>query len=254
MRRAVITLTAVLVIIFSVQLITQITTIKGDTVDTTPPLGIESPINYTSGKVYQESSIDIIIAIHHTEITAISYSLDGNPNITLSILSNNNIPYSATGTMENLTNGYHFLEVYSFDSKGESLSTSTPFLVNTSFSYPKLLLSPLNITYNKNEVSLIYTVNEPAKYDIYYSLGNNSYPISSNTTLTGLSDGQYRIKLSAITHNGYLFSENTVYFEINTAKTEQSQLLFTTLAIVIVIVAVASISLVFFKRRKPKPA
>ena len=235
------------------QPITQMTTVKAE--DTTPPLAIESPINYSNGKVYQESSIDVIVSIHQTEnsseITAIFYSLDGNSNRTLSILYNNNMPYLATGTMENLTNGYHFLEVHSLDAKGNSMSTSTPFLINTSFSYPKLLLSPLNITYVKNKVSLIYTVNDTAKYQIYYSLDNTSYPISSNTTLTELSEGQHRIKLSAITHTGDLYSENTVYFEINTAKTEQLQITFT-LAIVVVIVAIASAALVFFRRRKSK--
>jgi hypothetical protein len=245
--------TTVLVMIFLMQPMTQMETVKGNPL-TGPSIGIQSPQSYKDGKVYQETTVDVAISIHQlvnsSEITDISFSLDGNSNNTLSISNDLNIEYLGTGTIENLTNGYHSLTAYTLDTQGKEMSISTTFLVNTTFSYPTLLLSPLNTTYSKNEVPLNYTIDKEAKYVVSYSLDTSSdNPVTSNTTLTGLSEGHHTITIRAM--NGFsIYSEKTVYFEINIAKTEQP--LTTSILIVITTVAViiALIALVFYKRKK----
>jgi hypothetical protein len=220
MRRAVFALTAVLVIIFLMQPIAQVTVVKGNFLYG-PSIGIASPESYEVGRVYQETTVDVAIYIHQffnsSEITDVFYSLDGTNNRTLSISNNHNIDYSATGTMENLTDGYHFLRAFTLDAQGKSMSISTTFLVNTTFSYPTLLLSPQNIKYSKNEVPLNYTIDREAKYVVYYSLDNskNYTSLTSNTTLSYLSEGQHEVTIKAM--NGFsIYSEKTVYFEIST--------------------------------------
>lgn len=223
-----------------------------------PSIGIESPQSYTMGRVYQETNVYVDIYIHQlansSEITDISYSVDGNSNRTLSILNIHNIDYVGTGTIVNLTEGYHSLTAYSLDTQGKGMSISTTFLVNTTFSYPTLLLSPMNTTYSKNEVPLNYTINNEAKYAVSYSLDNFSYgnPIRINATLAGLSDGQHFITIRAM--NGFsLYSEKTIYFEINVAKTEQplgkDNTTYILIIVTLVVVIIALIALLFYKRK-----
>ena len=77
--------------------------------------------------------------------------------------------------------------------------------------------------------------------------------LTSNTTLTRLSEGQHKVIIRAIDRSS-IYSENTVYFEVNTAKPEHplvlgNQTIALGIAIaVIVVVAVASV--IFYKRRK----
>lgn len=257
MRRAVFALTTVLVIIFLMQPLTQIVTVKRNFLHS-PSIGIESPESYKVGKVYQETSVFVAISIHQffnsSEITDVFYSLDGTANRTLSISNNHNITYLATGTIENLTNGYHFLRAFTLDAQGKSMSISTTFLVNTTFSYPTLLLSPQNITYSKNEVPLNYTIDREAKYVVCYSLDNskNYTSLTSNITLTGLSEGKHRLTIKTMNGNS-IYSEKIVYFEIDTAKPEKPLALGNqTIALgiaVAVIVVVAIVAVIFYKRR-----
>jgi hypothetical protein len=223
-----------------------------------PSIGIESPESYVVGRVYQETSVDIAISINHignfSDITDVFYSLDGDPNRTLSISNSHNIPY-ATGTMEKLTNGHHFLRIYTLDNQGKGISASTTFIVNTTFRYPALLLSPQNITYSKNEVPLNYIINREAKYVVYYSLDNSSdnHPISGNSTLTGISEGQHRFRIIALNGNS-IYSEKIVYFKIITAKTEQpislgNQAIALGIAVTS-IVEVAVVAVILYKKRK----
>jgi hypothetical protein len=157
--------------------------------------------------------------------------------------------------MENLTNGYHFLRAYTLDTQGKGMSTSTTFIVNTTFRYPTLLLSPLNNTYSKNEVPLTYVIDKEARYAVYYNLDGSNYssynPITGNTTLTGLSEGQHILTIKAM--NGFsIYSEKIVYFEINTAKTEKPLSLdqtSTNVIVVAAIVVVAIVVVILYKRK-----
>ena len=172
--------------------------------------------------------------------------------------------YTATGKMANLTDGYHNLRIFALDSNGKELSTSTTFLVNTTFTYPTFLLSPSNITYSKNEVPLEYYFGKNNDYSIltiYYKVddapsqgirGNTSQSIRGNTTLTGLSEGQHKISVTALNH-GVIYSEQTIYFNVNT--TSNQSIVSSNLTIYIVaIFSIAGIgsvlAVIAYKRRR----
>jgi hypothetical protein len=221
---------------------------------------IQSPINYKD-RIYQTSTIDISVWAAEVGsspgIKRISYSLDGKPNVTLSILIKGHTESLGTGTLENLTDGYHFLKAYALPVLGREMSTSTTFLVNTTFRYPTLLLSPLNVTYSNNEIPLTYTINEQAKYVVYYRLDNspNYTSITGNNTLTELTEGQHTITIKAI--NGFsLYSEQTTYFTINTTESEKplatSNSTITLVIATIAIIIGASLAVIAYKRRKLK--
>jgi len=83
-----------------------------------------------------------------------------------------------------------------------------------------------------------------------------AFEIAGNTTLTGLSDGFYRILLYASAEEKGA-SMNYLEFTINTTQTNNSLTLDTQTSTVLmaslVTAVVASVSLVYFKRRKGTP-
>jgi hypothetical protein len=275
MRRAIFALTTVLVIVFLAQLpATEANPISH------PFILVDSPEHYMVGKVYQETSVDIAAQIHmgfkqygFSGLISAFYSLDGNSNSSLTLSNDTyDIMYTATGKMANLTDGYHNLRIFALDSNGKELSTSTTFLVNTTFTYPTFLLSPSNITYSKNEVPLEYYFGKNNVYSIltiYYKVddapsqgirgntsqsirGNTSQSIRGNTTLTGLSEGQHKISVTALNH-GVIYSEQTIYFNVNT--TSNQSIVSSNLTIYIVaIFSIAGIgsvlAVIVYKRRR----
>jgi hypothetical protein len=58
--------------------------------------------------------------------------LDGGSNITLGITRyETSSGIFGIGTLDNLTDGYHTVEAYSTDTQGNTISSSTTFLVDT---------------------------------------------------------------------------------------------------------------------------
>jgi hypothetical protein len=106
---------------------------------------IKSPLSYTE-KVYQSSNINISVRVSimasNTEISDISYSLDGKRNETLSFLKVSSGGYLGSGTLNNLPDGYHHLEAYFHSAHFRvEKSASTIFLVNTTGSQSPPLLT-----------------------------------------------------------------------------------------------------------------
>jgi hypothetical protein len=154
--------------------------------------------------------------------------------------------------------------------------------VDRNFNLPAIsIISPLNQSYSKNEIPLTYNIDAQIKWAVYYldTTTSDSYrqhKFDGNITLSQLPEGPHSIKLEVLTEKG--ISQQVTYFNINTTaqtadpatstSTNQSKptintgstlpvelnppTVFIILAVVIVIVAVASISLVYFKRRKAK--
>jgi hypothetical protein len=142
------------------------------------------------------------------------------------------------------------------------MSTSEIFTVDTTYRYPTVtIISPLNQTYTQNEIPLIYAVDEEiylARYTLDGHNGIFNYSFHENTTLTGLSEGSHKIIVSVFTVKTNANPSQITYFNVNTTKTDNpltmsNQANLILIAIVVAIVAVASISLVYFKRRKGKP-
>jgi hypothetical protein len=97
-----------------------------------PSLWIESPEN----TVYNTTDIKVVFhtdtPIAYPEIVKMTYSLDGTANRTLSISKSETVKfgsktnsYNGTGFLTNLSNGTHSIEVYAFDSKGETMTYPT---------------------------------------------------------------------------------------------------------------------------------
>jgi len=115
-----------------------------------PPPSIEifSPIS--SPKVYSESSIQFYVRVNaqpgeSSDITSISYCLDGKANVTLTNLTReNNLAYwttekgvmakgngfSINTTIDNVSEGKHTLTVYSHAADGKEMSKTIEFTVD----------------------------------------------------------------------------------------------------------------------------
>ena len=221
-------LTSFLVIIFLMQPLSQMVAVKANPYNFIKPnLSINSP-SPAKTETYQTASIPIEVIVYpgkNTTLAGIFYILDGGPNMKLSITRyENSIACYGRGTIDNLTNGFHKLSAFSHDIQGNLisdyqgniLSSSMTFLVNTTFRYPTLLLSPMNITYNiDGEVPLTYTIDE-SKYAVYYQLDNSGQTrLEGNTTLSGLSKGQHTITAHASDQTG-TYSKQTANFTIET--------------------------------------
>jgi parallel beta-helix repeat protein len=107
------------------------------------------------------------------------------------------------------------------------------------------VVSPENKTYNTSSIPLNFTVNE-AVTQITYSLnGDDNIPITGNTTLNGLPNGDHNLTVYAKDEAGNVGSETT-YFSVDAPFP-------TTLVVVASGAAVAIIGvglLVYFKKRK----
>jgi hypothetical protein len=191
----------------------------------------------------------------------ITYFLDGKPcpPLNLSLQQEGSVEFHniVTGTLNNLSDGYHTLEIKVKYLAFGNGSASTIFLVNSTGYQTPQILSPLNTTYTENKVPLTYTSDEN-KYSVYYKVDNSDYiTITSNTTLSAVSEGQHVIFIKAMNGDS-LYSEQPTYFSVNTTKSNLPAVLpiSSILAIIVLIamVAVASVSLVYFRRRKGKLA
>jgi hypothetical protein len=220
--RAIFALTALLVIIFLMQPMTQMVAVDANPYNyISPYIFIESP-NASPWTIYQTTSIPIeveVLPAPKTNLVDLSYILDGSPNVKLSITKyETSLTCTGKGTLNNLTEGYHKVTAVSVDSKGNVLSGSTTFLVNTTLRFPTLLLSPNNTTYYSKEIPLTYTIDDP-KYWVFYQLDNlKQIHLTGNTTLAGLSEGQHTITAGATdlkTGTG-IYSKQTVNFTVDT--------------------------------------
>ncbi|HLN88538.1 MAG TPA: hypothetical protein VK253_00570 [Candidatus Binatia bacterium] len=255
MRKAVL-VTAILLTILLAEPMVQVLTVNANFI-TVPVITIQTPAEYNR-RIYQNTTVDLEIdvrtPIQSSDIIAISYSIDGSANNTLGFKSGG-LDYSATGTLVNLADGYHFLKVYAIDAQGKTTSEDRLFAVNTTFRYPNLIISPQNASYSSNEVPLIYNISEQVTY-AYYALDNSTnITLKGNATLTGLSEGQHRITVTATTDiYGSLYSQQTAYFTVDSTKKEQTSdnaTLTTIIAITLGILAVGSaLAVVTYRKRK----
>ncbi len=161
-------LTSFLVLIFLMQSMTQMVAVEANPYNyISPYIFIESP-DASPWVIYQTTNIPIevqVLPAPKTSLVELSYILDGNPNVKLSITRyETSLTCTGKGTLSNLTDGYHKVTAVSVDSKGNVLSGSTTFLVNTTLRFPTLLLSPNNTTYYSKEIPLTYTINDPKYY------------------------------------------------------------------------------------------
>ena len=146
--RAIFALTTVLVIVT----LTQILAVEANPFMFGPHIGITSPQQFKKNNyqtIYQTTTIPIQIQINtpldYPKIVKVYYildfnhSLDNNPQKALTISSPQTSTYSgagstlywATGTLKNLSNGTHWIDVYALTAEGETPKSGTiTFQVN----------------------------------------------------------------------------------------------------------------------------
>jgi hypothetical protein len=107
--------------------------------------------------------------------------------------------------------------------------------------------SAQNLTVTNSSFPLNFTVDHPVQ-EITYSLdGQKSLPINGNTTLTGLANGPHNVTVSATDASAYKGISDILYFYVDTPESPFVPL---AVALAIALITIASISLVYFKRRK----
>jgi len=267
MRRAIFALTAVLVIVFLIQPLTLVK--AADT--PSYKLAIQSPAE-SWNRIYNTTTIEVKISgttYTSYNVVAIYYSLDGSSKILLNQTNhrdrNGFMDYTAIGTLSKIANGEHSLRAYAVDSQGGTLTREITFCVNTSHTYPAFILSPSNTSYSENDIPLEVVIipKNPNYYlglTIDYELDNlSTHTNARNSTLLGLTDGQHKITVTAYTletHYPYpsLYSEQTIYFTVDTTKDNQTiandnQVSVIALAVGMVIVFLILAIVIYRKRR-----
>ena len=130
-------------------------------------------------------------------------------------------------------------------SEGPSSDTTPPTIS---------ILSPEYKTYATNEVSLTFTVSEPASWIGYCLDGQENQTIAGNTTLFDLADGLHNLVVYAEDASGNIGASEFVQFTVEAGEPEPLPEPFPTWAIVVigVIAGAAVVVLVYFaKVRKP---
>ncbi len=171
---------------------------------------------------YENSTVNLEVNVYQfaesQKVNNIAYSVDGEPlqyigNLTIKSPSNfgpGRVGYTVIGKaiLENLSDGNHTVEAYA-----NGMYTSRDFTVNSSYQVTSIkILSPTNQTYT-GEIPLIFTVNgnmEKASYYLYENADyphygpdtSNEYPLTGNTTLTSISEGNYEILMIVVTEKG----------------------------------------------------
>jgi hypothetical protein len=86
------------------------------------------------------------------------------------------------------------------------------------------ILSPVeNMTYTASNVSLSFTVSEPASWMGYSLDGQDNVTINGNTTMTGLAEGSHRLTVYARDKSGKTRASETIYFSIKIRETDAHQ-------------------------------
>jgi hypothetical protein len=254
--------------------------VYGNFIPTEPQIRINSPMQ-SELKIYQNSSVPLVVDIkevvtsvpphHYPAINHIYYQLDGQESIELTNTTKSEedwfsgrcMQYFAYTALDGLSDGNHTLTAFCQDDAGRQLSFSRVFEYSTQFAAPQVaLLSPIDKTY-PTTAQLPLTIIAEDFIALSYSLDNKPLNHSQeNTTLTGLTEGAHTLNVNVHTRRGYVSRTANFLMNNNTddsknslpsVKTETTPLALIIPSIIVIgIIAVASVSLVYFKRRRGK--
>jgi hypothetical protein len=180
-------------------------------------------------------------------------------NITLSVTSEHNLMWRpivdgtavwAFVTLKdspvsfNLSDGSHTIIANAFGAGAACVT----FTIDTT--PPNVsVASPENKTYNMFDVPLNFTVSEQVSQIAYSLDGQDNVTVAGNTTLTGLSPGEYNVTVYAQDLVGNVGASETVHFNI-AEEPEPFPTLFVAAASVSALVLVGAGLLIYFKKRK----
>jgi hypothetical protein len=223
-----------------------------------PTTQISYPITSIGGYVNSTVEFEIYVNtfIDSPALNSISYSLDGQPSVTLEDLkiTNHNDygpdkidfkTYTANVILKDLSEGNHTLVASAI-----GMSDSQSFIVNSYYHITALsVISPNSPIYsNTVPVPLTFYSNGEIKNAHYYLYrGHESVSeksVTGNMTLDNLSDGSYDLYLYVTTEYGQ--DSKAIHFYVIGNYT------IIAVAIVLLVVFTATILLVYFKKIKPK--
>jgi hypothetical protein len=241
---------------------------KGDFMLTAPAVYIRSP-HHASLEVYKNTTITIDIAVTRfvdgPDIEKLVYSLDGHTLKFLDIIRDNQVvDFGPTKTgyiyygmaVLSLAEGDYTLVAHAVYVDGRTFSNSVDFRIDLDYVPPTVtLLSPLNQTYNRSEIPLVFTVdglNFKKAHYVLDSKTNDSVSITGNTTLNGLSTGSHHIRLLVDAEVGHI-TYNTV-FTINQTQPNDTFAFGEEVNIIVIVVVGVAIGFVItallYRRKK----
>lgn len=125
---------------------------------------------------------------------------------------------------------------------------TSPVHNNPIISFP----SSQNATFHSSSFPLNFNIDYPVRVMSYSLDRQDTIPISGNTTLTGLSNGQHNVTIYATDEDGYIGASDTLLFNVNAPEFAEFSVVPLVIAFVIVVVIVSAGWLVYFKKHKPK--
>ena len=118
---------------------------------------------------------------------------------------------------------------------------------------PIITFAPLqNATFVTSSVPLNFTVDHSVAEMSYCLDGREAIPVSGNTTLTDLGNGQHNVTVCATDKYGYTGVSDMLFFNVNVTKVASPEfpvMPFIAVSAVVVVSAVAGV-MVYFKKRK----
>ncbi len=116
------------------------------------------------------------------------------------------------------------------------------------------IVSPENKTYTASNVSLTYTVSEPASWVGYSLDSQDSITLSGNTTLADLSNGAHKLAIFANDTAGNMGASETLHFTVAQETQPQPPEPFPTTCVAVTAIALVSLAAIatfyFVRRRK----
>jgi hypothetical protein len=109
-----------------------------------------------------------------------------------------------------------------------------------------------NATFENASVPLNFTVDHSVTEMSYCLDGQEAIPMSGNTTLTDLANGQHNVTVCATDEFGYTGVSDMLFFNVNVTKVDASEfpvLPFIAVSAVVVVSAATGV-MVYFKKRK----
>ena len=109
-----------------------------------------------------------------------------------------------------------------------------------------------NATFENASVPLNFTVDHPITEMSYCLDGQEAIPVSGNTTLTDLANGQHNVTVYATDKYGYTGVSDILFFNVNVTKVDAPEfpvVPFVTVSAVVSVSAVAGV-IAYFKKRK----
>ena len=122
---------------------------------------------------------------------------------------------------------------------------------------PKIsVLSPLNQTYSKSNVSLAFSIDKPVNWISYSLDGQQNVTITGNTTLTNMTNGLHTLTVYANNTFGIIGASQTISFTVAKPQPFPTEIVAAVSGAVVVIVIGGLLVVIgllgYFKKHKPK--